>query len=177
MKQMKKIVLLYWVKGGNVERAARKVYSMFNPDDIEMYDLHSFNVDTIENYDLIIWGGATIGAENWSDTKADNEWNRFFRKIEEHDLRGKYVAFFGLGDQVLYPDHFVDGLGIFKEEADKVNATVIGQWPVEGYKFTDSDGMHDGLFFGLALDEDNESHLTDGRVEKWTADIKKAVGL
>ncbi len=174
---MKKIVLLFWVKGGNVDRAAQKVYSMFNPDDIDIFDVDSFNVDNIENYDLIILGGSTIGAESWLDTKADNEWNRFFRKIEEHDLSGKYMAFFGLGDQVLYPDHFVDGLGIFKEEADKVNATIIGQWPVDGYKFTDSDGMKDGLFFGLALDGDNQDDLTDGRVKKWTDGLKKETGL
>ena len=174
---MKKIVLLFWVKDGNVERAARKVYSMFNQDVIDIFDVDSFDVDSIENYDLIILGGSTIGAESWLDTKADNEWNRFFRNIEEHDLSGKYMAFFGLGDQVLYPDHFVDGLGIFKEEADKVNATIIGQWPVEGYKFTDSDGMKDGLFFGLALDGDNEDELTDERVKKWTTGLKKEAGI
>lgn len=174
---MKKIVLLYWVKGGNVERAARKVYASFNPDEIDMFDVDSFNVDTIENYDLIILGGSTIGAESWVDTKADNEWNRFFRKIEEHDLSGKYIAFFGLGDQVLYPDHFVDGLGIFKEEAEKVKGTLIGQWPIEGYKFTDSDGMSDGMFYGLALDEDNESNLTGQRVEKWTTQLKNEAGV
>lgn len=174
---MKKIVLLFWVKGGNVERAARKVYSMFDQDTIDIFDVDSFDVDTIENYDLIIWGGSTIGAERWIDTKADNEWNRFFRKIEEHDLSGKQIAFFGLGDQVLYPDHYVDGLGIFKEEADKVNGTVIGQWPIEGYVFTDSDGMSDGHFFGLALDEDSQDELTDERIKKWTDGIKKEAGF
>lgn len=174
---MKKIVLLFWVKGGNVERAAQTVYSMFNQDDIDIFDVGSFDVDSIENYDLIIIGGSTIGAESWLDAKADNEWNRFFRKIEEHDLSGKNMAFFGLGDQVLYPDHFVDGLGIFKEEADKVNATIIGQWPIDGYKFTDSDGMADGQFFGLALDEDNEGNLTGERVKKWTDIIKEKAGF
>jgi flavodoxin I len=174
---MKKIVLLFWVKGGNVERAARKVYAMFKPDIIDIFDVNSFDVDTIENYDLIIWGGSTIGAERWLDTKADNDWNRFFRKIEEHDLSGKYIAFFGLGDQVLYPDHFVDGLGVFQEEAEKVKGTVIGRWPTEGYKFTDSDGMDNDLFFGLALDEDNESNLTDERIKKWTDIIKKEAAV
>lgn len=174
---MKQVVLLYWGKGGNVERAAHKVYEMFDPASIDMFDLASFDTGTIRNYNLIILGGATVGAEVWTDVKDDNEWNRFFRAIENTDLTGKYVAFFGLGDQVLYPDHFVDALGVFREEMEKTNATIIGEWSTEGYRFTDSDGYDGKVFFGLALDEDRQEELTPERVAKWTAMLKEAAGL
>jgi len=109
---MKKIVLLYWRKGGNTEKAAKKIYEMFKPGEIDIFDVASFDVDTIENYDLIILGGSTVGADHWSDASANNIWAAFFRKLEQHDLSGKHMALFGLGDQVLYPAHFVDDLGI-----------------------------------------------------------------
>lgn len=173
---MKKIVLLFWGKSGSVERAAQKVFAQFKAETIDIFDVDSFDVDTVKNYDLIIWGGSTIGAESWLDTKADNEWNRFFRKNEKHDFTGKYIAFFGLGDQTLYPDHFVDGLGIFQEEAEKVNATIVGKWPTKGYVFTDSDGMADGHFFGLALDLDSQDDMTDERIQQWTDLLKKEIG-
>lgn len=173
---MKKIVLLFWGKSGSVERAAQKVFAQFKAETIDIFDVDSFDVDTVKNYDLIIWGGSTIGAESWLDTKADNEWNRFFRKNEKHDFTGKYIAFFGLGDQTLYPDHFVDGLGVFQEEAKKVNATIIGKWPTEGYSFTDSDGMANGHFFGLALDLDSQDEKTDERIQRWTDLLKKEIG-
>ena len=174
---MKKTVLLFWGKGGNVERAARKVYSMFEPSEIDLFDLGSFDSSTITDYDLIILGGSTIGAEVWMDVKDDNEWSRFFRAVEKIDLSGKYVAFFGLGDQVLYPDHYVDALGIFNQEMKDSNAKIIGEWPIEGYKFTDSDGFDGKMFFGLALDEDRQEELTIERSKKWIDLLKKEVGF
>ncbi len=174
---MKKIVLLYWRKGGNTEHAAKKIYEMFNPEDIDIFDVPSFDVDTIEQYDLVILGGSTVGADHWSDATADNVWAAFFRKLEQHDLSGKSFALFGLGDQVLYPDHFVDDLGVLKEEADKVGATLIGQWPTEGYSFNDSEGVENDMFYGLALDEDNQPELTDERIKKWTDSLKATLNL
>ena len=117
---MKKIVLLYWGTGGNVDRTAHMVYNMFNPETIDIFDVVSFDHNTLENYELMILGHSTIGAEAWQDAKADNEWNRFFRNIESHDSCTIVAASFGLGDKMLYPDHFVDGLGIYKAEMDKL---------------------------------------------------------
>jgi len=174
---MKKVILLFWGKGGNVERAAEKVYSMFNNDQIDMIDVAGFDVAALTNYDLIILGGSTIGAEVWIDVKDDNEWSRFFSAIENMDLSGKYAAFFGLGDQVLYPDHYVDALKVFKEEMERTKATIIGEWPIEGYQFTDSDGYDGKMFFGLALDEDRQPELTEERARKWTNQLKQEVGL
>lgn len=174
---MKKIVLLYWGKGGNVERTSEKVYGMFNPDTIDIFDVVSFDVNNLKNYDLMILGHSTIGAEDWQDAKADNEWNAFFRRIEAIEDKNIIAASFGLGDQVLYPDHFVDSLGIYKDEMDNMNITMIGQWPSEGYKFTDSDGEKEGMFFGLALDVDNEPELSLERIKKWTNGIKNKLGI
>ena len=174
---MKRVVLLFWGKGGNVERAAEKVYAMFDANQIDMIDVAGFDVSTITDYDLVILGGSTVGAEIWTDVKDDNEWSRFFAAVEKIDLSGKHAAFFGLGDQVLYPDHYVDALGVFKEEMRKTNAKIIGEWPIEGYRFTDSDGYDGKMFFGLALDEDRQKDLTEERARKWTNILKKEVGL
>ncbi len=174
---MKKVVILFWGTKGNVERIARKVYAMFDEKDCDLIDVASVDVKTLKNYELMIFGGSTIGAENWFDAKDDNEWNRFFRTAEAQELSHLKIAFFGLGDQVLYPDHFVDGLGVFQEHALKMKATVIGQWPTKGYEFTDSDGMAEGKFFGLAIDEDRQSELTDERVKTWTDGLKKELGI
>ena len=174
---MKKVLLLFWGKGGNVERAADKVYEMFPPKQIDKFDVVSFDMSTIDDYHLIILGGSTIGAEIWTDVKDDNEWSRFFSAVGEHDLTGKYVAFFGLGDQVLYPDHYVDALGIFKEEMVKEGVNHIGEWSIEGYRFTDSDGYDGKKFFGLALDEDRQEELTGERAKAWSDQLKKEAGL
>lgn len=174
---MKKIVLLFWGKKGNVERAARKVYAKFSPADIDIFDVVSFDISKIKDYQLLVLCGSTIGAENWLDVKDDNEWNRFFVKLRKYDLSETKVASIGLGDQVLYPGHFVDGLAVFKEEMERVGAKMIGYWPTKGYDFTDSDGMEDDMFYGLALDLDQQDELTDDRIDKWVKQVKKEAGL
>ena len=39
----------------------------------------------------------------------------------------------------------------------------------------DSTAVADGKFVGLALDEDNESHLTDTRIAAWVAEIQPSL--
>ncbi|HEY9115440.1 MAG TPA: flavodoxin domain-containing protein, partial [Bacteroidales bacterium] len=149
----------------------------FDPAIIDIFDVVSFDVSKIKDYQLLILCGSTIGAENWQDVKDDNEWNRFFVKVRKYDLSKTKVASIGLGDQVLYPGHFVDGLAVFKDEMERVGAIMIGFWPTKGYDFTDSDGMEDDMFYGLALDLDRQDELTDERIDKWTKQVKAEAGL
>lgn len=170
---MKKIAILYWGKGGSVEKAAHVVFNQFDPQEADLFALDGFDTENVANYELVILGGSTVGAESWEETTNDNLWNQFFRKIEGKDLSGVTFAIFGLGNQVLYPANFVDALGIFHEALSKTNGRIIGNWPTEGYKFTESDGLQKDNFFGLALDEDTQSGLTQERSQKWTDMLKK----
>lgn len=170
---MKDVVLLFWPKGGNVENVANKIKSQFNGDEIDVFDVESFDIKNINNYKMLIMGSSTVGAENWQDADNNNRWNSFFKKFEQCNLNGRNVALFGLGDQILYPDHFVDGLGILNEEVEKANGNLIGKWSTKDYSFNDSDGFEGDMFYGLAIDEDNEDELTDNRVKQWVEIIKK----
>jgi flavodoxin I len=169
---MNKILLIYWPEAGNVETIALKLKNKLSGDlvkksisEIEPEDLKSF-----KNW---IVGGSTVGSHIWEDADDSNKWLGFFKMLDEIEMPDKTVAFYGLGDQVLYPDHFVNGLGIFQEEFGKRNARIVGQWPVTGYDHTDSEGMEDNMFFGLALDEDHQAELTDERIDKWLQIIVK----
>jgi len=174
---MKKTILLYWAPGGNVEKAAVAIHQQLGKDKVEMLDVASFDTSNIDNYANFIFGIATIGAEVWRDAKGDNKWNEFFVKTEKLSFAGKTFAFFGLGDQVLYPDHFVDALGYLKEEVEKRDGKIVGMWPTEGYTFTDSEGADDGQFFGLAIDEDQQDDMTPARIEAWVKQLAKEMEL
>ncbi|MBE0649977.1 MAG: flavodoxin domain-containing protein [Bacteroidales bacterium] len=170
---MKKIAILYWGKGGNVEKAAKVIFNQFDPQTTDLFALDSINTNSLTGYKLVILGGSTVGAENWEETTNDNRWNHFFREIENKDFSGVTFAVFGLGNQVLYPANFVDALGIFHEAISKTGARIIGAWPTVGYKFTDSDGLQKDSFYGLALDEDTQPDLTLERSKQWTDILKK----
>ena len=172
---MKKIALFYWPKGGNVESCATRIYKKFDAGTAEIHSINEIGHINPEDFDLIIVGGSTVGAIVWEKADDNNLWFDFFAKCSTADLKNKPFAIFGLGDQVLYPENFVDGMMLIKKEFDGNGARLIGKWPVEGYKFTGSEALDEDekMFVGLALDEDNQEELTDQRIEKWVKQIKE----
>ena len=82
-------------------------------------------------------------------------------------FRVKKLVFFGCGDQEGYPDSFVDALGTLYNAVKGSAGEIIGKWPVEGYTFDESTAVIDGMFIGVALDDDNQPNLTEKRIEDW----------
>lgn len=58
------------------------------------------------------------------------------------------------------------------EAAKEAGARMIGATSTDGYTFDESTSVVDGKFVGLALDEDNESDKTDGRIAAWVEAIR-----
>ncbi|HRJ41746.1 MAG: hypothetical protein KJZ86_00460 [Caldilineaceae bacterium] len=53
-----------------------------------------------------------------------------------------------------------------------------GFWLVDdSYEFEYSKSVIDGVFVGLALDDDNQSHLTEERVQMWVEIVLEDFGL
>jgi len=173
---MKKIALIYWPKKGSTETAAHKIYSGFEKDVIDIFTITEINTAEFAMYDAFIIGGSTTGADNW-ESAHKSRWNAFFDKLEKAELKGKPFALFGLGNQVLYPDNFVDGMAFLKEIFEKRGAVLKGLWPTKGYDFQDSESVENGMFYGLALDFDHQDELTDDRIKKWVAQISKEFGI
>jgi len=173
---MKKTALIYWPKQGNVENTAAKIAAHFDKDTIDVFTISEVNVSQLTNYDFLIFGGSTIGADNWEDTHT-TKWYSFFEKLKGVSLKGKTAAIYGLGDQVLYPEHYVDGMAVIRNELVSAGAKIIGQWPVEGYEHTDSKSIEGDHFIGLALDDDHQSELSDERIEKWVQILKSEPGF
>jgi flavodoxin I len=167
-----KIALIYWPEGGNVEAVADKFFGRFDRNKIVKVSLGKLDKEVLQECNRWIIGGSTVGSHVWEDANDSNKWNEFFKLLNEIDLTQKKVAFFGLGDQILYPSHFVNGLGILQEEFESRKANIIGQWPVQGYDFLESDGVKGVMFYGLALDEDHQQELTDARIDEWLKIIR-----
>ncbi len=173
---MKKVGLFYWPKGGNVEKAAQAIKARFNESEIDMIDLSQLCAEKLEQYDNLIFGSSTVGADHWEDATTDNKWYVMFHDLEEKgiDFGKKKTALFGLGDQINYPHHFVDGMERVYGFIKKHNVEFVGQWANDSsYEFSESEALHDGYFRGLPLDLDHQENLLDERVDKWVEMIKK----
>lgn len=173
---MKDIALIYWPKNGNVEKSGQKMVEKLGENKVDVFTITSVDPGTLSGYKLLIIGNSTVGADNWEDTHK-SRWYEFFPKLENIDLSNTFVAIYGLGDQVLYPDNFVDGIITIQEELSKSNAKFIGRWPTDGYEHTDSKSIDGDEFLGLALDEDQQAELSDERISKWLEKILAEAGL
>lgn len=168
---MKKTALIYWPKKGNVESTAGKISKLFDVGSIDVFTISEAEPEKLSEYDLLIFGGSTIGADNWEDTHT-TRWYSFFEAMRKFDLNGTLGAIYGLGDQILYPEHFVDGMSVIREELSSTGIRFIGSWPVEGYEHTDSKSIDGDHFIGLALDDDQQSDLSDDRISQWVSLLK-----
>ena len=72
-----------------------------------------------------------------------------------------------------YSDNFMDAAGILEAKISARGGKTIGYWSTDGYDYTESKAVRNGKFVGLAIDEDNQSDLTDERVKAWVAQIKQ----
>jgi flavodoxin I len=173
---MKKIALIYWPKKGNTEDAAYRIYNHFEKEMIDIFTINNINTAEFDLYDAFIVGGSTTGADNWEEAHK-TRWVDFYARLHNAAINGKPFAIFGLGDQILYPYNFVDGMRGIKEQFESNGAVHKGLWPVEGYEFRDSDSVEGDHFLGLALDLDQQKEMTDDRIEAWVNQVKREFGL
>ena len=164
---MKKIGLLYGSTTGNTEEVAEMIANEIGSENVDVLDVANISMEDAMKYERLIMGTSTWGSGDLQD-----DWEEFVEALKEADLSGKKVALFGLGDQVKYPESFVDGLGtLYCWLPDK--SVVVGEWPVDGYNYYFSLADKDGKFVGLVIDEHNQKELTDKRIKKWVAQLEK----
>ncbi|AFL69422.1 flavodoxin [Sulfurospirillum barnesii] len=159
-----KIGVFYGSTNGNTADAAEKIKKHFNA---EIHDVGKLNSsDELAQYDVIV-----LGTSTWYDGELQDDWESFIAHLKAADFSGKTVALFGLGDQEGYGSDYVSGMRQIYDVVIEKGAKVIGAWEDKGYSYEHSASVIDGKFVGLALDEDNQSELSDGRIASWCAQL------
>ncbi|PHJ57636.1 flavodoxin FldA [Nostoc linckia z18] len=170
---MSKIGLFFGTQTGNTQTESEIIQKEFGGDSVvTLNDVSQAEPSDFNNYDYII-----VGCPTWNVGELQSDWEDFYDELDNIDFTGKKVAYFGTGDQVGYPDTFQDALGILEEKISENGAETVGYWPTEGYEFSESKAVRDGKFVGLALDEDNQSDLTEERIKAWVTQLKPEFGL
>ncbi len=170
---MNKTALLYSPEGGNVNRVTIKLGEIIGNEKVDIIPVRKVVKGELDKYKQIIFVGSTVGADHWSNETIEDEWQEFFLKRDEISFENKKLAIVGLGNSVLYPEHFADGMAHLHNKITKKNGKIYGFVDAKDYTFTDSEAVNsDGFFCGLAIDEDNEEELTTERLEKWISVLK-----
>lgn len=165
---MGKIAIIYGSSTDNTLSAAKEIQKQLSSLEPTLIDVSKLkSAGDLSEYSSLILGTSTLGLGDLQD-----DWDGYLSELEKADLTGKTIALFGLGDSSSYPDTFVDGMGHLYEAVKDKGATLVGEVPASNYTYDDSTAVVGDNFVGLALDEDNESNLTKGRITEWVAQIK-----
>lgn len=163
---MANIGIFYGSSTGNTETVAEKIRGLFGAK-ADLYNVEQAKPEDTEKYNYII-----LGASTWGLGDVQDDMDEFIMNLESMDLMNKKIAIFGLGDADCYPDSFVDSIGCIYD-CLKEKTHIVGFCPTNGYSYDASAAeIDEGMFAGLPIDEDNESSLTDERVEKWVNHLK-----
>lgn len=158
---------------GSVSKIAHQIIQYFGPSKCDLHWVKECDASDLNPYSHIIFGISTIGRNNWDSDYEDDDWDVFETKFADVNWSGKKVAIYCLGDHVAYPNNFADALGWIYERLQKFDVEIIGFCKTDNYEFTDSEGVYDGKFVGLPLDEDTQPEMTESRLRNWLQNLQE----
>ena len=170
---MSEIGLFFGTQTSNTQTAAEMIQQELGGESIvELIDVAQAEPTDFEEFDKVI-----IGCPTWNVGEMQSDWEDMYEELDEIDFSGKQVAYFGEGDQAGYPDSFQDAMGMLEDKISNQGGETVGYWSTEGYDFEDSKALKNDKFVGLALDEDNQSELTEERIKSWAKQLKQEFGF
>ncbi|MFL0809772.1 MAG: flavodoxin FldB [Agarilytica sp.] len=170
----KKIGLFYGSTTCYTEMAAEKIQAAIGEPLVDIFNIDETPVIETHFYDRLI-----MGIPTWDYGELQEDWEEIWPELDELELEGKKVAVFGLGDQIGYPEWFLDAMGYLYHKLRARGATMVGHWPNQGYEFEASKALTEDkeCFVGLALDEENEFSLSETRIKNWCSQVMQEFDL
>lgn len=168
------IALFYGSSTCYTEMAGEKIRSYLGEDQVDIFNVADEPIATALYYDHLI-----LGIPTWDYGELQEDWEEIWDEMDDLDFSQKTVALYGLGDQIGYPEWFLDALGYLYHKLAGQGTRLVGRWSAEGYQFEQSKAYlpdsHE--FVGLALDDENDFAKSDERIATWCEQIKAEFGL
>ncbi len=168
------IGLFYGSSTCYTEITSEKIQSILGNERVDIFNVADTPIIEAQFYNYLI-----MGIPTWDYGELQEDWEEIWDEIDELDLAGKKVALFGLGDQLGYPEWFLDAMGFLHDKLAQQSAEFCGYWKNEGYDYQASQALTDDKtqFVGLALDDENEFDKSEERLNTWCNQILSEFGL
>lgn len=168
------IGLFYGSSTCYTEMAAEKIRDQLGQNLVDIHNIADADPCLMEDYSFLI-----LGIPTWDYGELQEDWEEAWDELDNVDFNGRYVAIYGLGDQVGYPEWFQDAMGYLWAKVVNLGAISVGRWPSSGYTFHESKALTaDGSqFVGLPLDDENQFDLSEERIARWCRQIMEEFGL
>jgi flavodoxin II len=173
MTDAKTIGLFYGSSTCYTEMAGEKIRQVIGEARVDFFNIADTPLIQTQFYDFLIFGIPT-----WDYGELQEDWEEIWDELDSLDFSGKKVAIYGLGDQIGYPEWFLDAMGYLHSKLVHRGAIPCGYWPRAGYEFEASKALtpDENYFVGLALDDENEFQLSDARIQQWCAQVLQEFG-
>ncbi len=168
---MAKIGIFYGSTSGITEEIAMKVREKLGES---LCDIYSMEEDFDEYSQFLEYEYLLFGCSTWGAGDVQNDWRDpvFEMELDKPDFSGKTIALFGAGDQVDHGTEFVSALGKLHKLFHGLGATLVGEFPNNGYSFEHSSALLNDKFVGLPIDEVNQSEKTEERITQWVESLR-----
>lgn len=163
------IGLFYGSSTCYTEMNAEKIRDYLGEALVDLHNIAHTSIEQAQSYHYLIFGIPT-----WDYGELQEDWEDIWEDIDNIDFSGKTIALFGLGDQIGYPEWFLDAMGYLHNKVLLQGGTLIGYWPNKGYRFQDSQALTESKdqFVGLALDDENQADKSQERISTWCDKLK-----
>lgn len=162
-----RVILVYGSVTTKTEMVAKLIAEQLGEHMDRIVEVSDIKPEDLLAYDLII-----AGIPTWDVGELEYSWQDFYDNMPGMDYSCLNVAIFGLGDQDAYADTYQDAMGILYDRFIECGAKGdIAFTSVQGHTHEASKAQRDEQFCGLAIDEDNQSHLTEERVNEWCSTL------
>ena len=142
---MKKTGVFYGSSTGITAEVAMEIAGALGVGEADVHDVAKSKPSDVAPYDVLVLGSST-----WGDGDLQDGWYDFVDGLQALDLKGKYVALFGCGDDSM-SDTFCNAVGILYADLQPTGATFIGDYDADGYDFRATEARIDGRYVGLCL--------------------------
>lgn len=163
-----RVILVYGSVTTKTEMVAKLVEEQLGDHLERVVEVSEIEPADLKGFDLVI-----AGIPTWDVGELEYSWQDFYDNMDGQDYAGLRIAIFGLGDQDAYADTYQDAMGILYDKFIECGAGgQIGFTSVEGHSHDESKAQHGDQFCGLAIDEDNQSSLTEVRINEWCSMLR-----
>lgn len=163
------VVVAYGSTFGDTADAAARIVTLLSERTgvpPKLMDIAFHDVRQLDGFDVLL-----LGCSTWNIGELQSDWEAKLEGLDALDLHHKKVGLFGSGNQLGYPDIYVDALGILAERVEARGAELVGLWPAAGYEHTASLAQRGHCFVGLALDETSQADRTPTRIGRWVTQL------
>mgnify|MGYP001406377358 CR=1 FL=1 len=117
------VAIIYGSDTGATENVAKLIHQKIGENKVDLLEVCDVSPDDFKKYKIIL-----IGIPTWYIGELQSDWDYFLPEFKKIDFTGIKTTYFGLGDQLGYPDSFVDGIGILAKIVLENGGEVFGSW-------------------------------------------------